>query len=315
MRERYYSYNRYLREKFGERVHRISLDAGFNCPNIDGHLSDTGCVYCNNPAFSHFTKEKKDIRDQIQESIAFYDQKMKVKKFIAYFQAFSSTYADVNTLQKTYDVIKEFPQIVGLSISTRPDCVDREKIDMISRYAKDYLVWIEYGLQTTHNRILDEINRHHSYEDFLRAVELTRQSGVSVGVHMILGLPGQRHEDILIDAERLAGLGIEGIKFHVLHVLKDTEMERWYRDGNLELLSQDEYVDMVCDCLERLPADTVVLRLVSTADREYLIAPEWINNRAAVTHAIDEEFERRGSRQGAKFVTPSASSGFDTCDV
>ncbi|MBN2483433.1 MAG: TIGR01212 family radical SAM protein [Candidatus Omnitrophica bacterium] len=303
---RYYSYNRYLREKFGERVHRISLDAGFSCPNIDGTLSDTGCIYCNNSAFSHFTKEKKDIRTQIKESIRFYGQKMNVKRFIAYFQAFSSTYADIDRLKETYDIIKEFPQIVGLSISTRPDCVDEEKIAMIADYAKEYLVWMEYGLQTTHNRMLEMINRKHSYEDFLSAFTITKKYDISVGVHMIIGLPGHTRADMLGDAERIASVGVDGIKFHVLHVLKNTALEKWYQEGEVSLLTRDAYVGMVCDYVERLPKETVILRLVSTADKECLIAPDWINDRTSVMNAINEELDRRGSYQGAKCVTRNA---------
>lgn len=154
MAERFYSFNKYLKEKFGERVHRISIDAGFNCPNINGTLSDQRCIYCNNKGFAKYAGTPKSIEEQIEESIIFYRKRMGVNKFIAYFQAFTNTYADIETLQERYDTIRKFPDIVGLFISTRPDCVDKEKLSLIAQYSNDYLVWIEYGLQTTHNRIL-----------------------------------------------------------------------------------------------------------------------------------------------------------------
>ncbi len=308
MQERFYSFNCYLREKFGERVHRISIDAGFSCPNIDGTKSKEGCIYCNNKAFSRFSREKISIEEQIVRSIQFYSEKMKVKKFIAYFQAFTNTYADVETLKKTYDVIKRFPQIVGIFISTRPDCVDEEKIRMISRYKDKYLVWMEYGLQTTHDRILEIINRNHTYKDFLTAFNLSKKYGLEVGAHIILGLPTQTYEEMMEDAYRLAQLKIDGIKFHVLHVLKDTLLEREYQEGKISLLTQQDYVNLVCDFLERLPKRCVILRLVSTADPKYLIGPCWINERGKVIEAIKKELERRGSFQGYFYESASNTS-------
>jgi len=298
MEEKIYTFNRYLRNIFKERVHRISIDAGFSCPNIDGTKSKKGCFYCNNRAFSRYSFKNLDIETQIIQSAKFYKERMEVKKFIAYFQAFTNTYADVDTLKKTYDVIKKFPFFVGLFISTRPDCVNEEKLKMIAEYKKDYLVWIEYGLQTTHNRILKLINRNHTYEDFLKALEMTKKYGINVGVHMIIGLPQQSYEDIMVDAQRLASLDIDGIKFHMLHILKDTEFEVWFKEKRINLLTQDEYVKIVCDFLERIRSDIVILRLVSTANPRYLIAPLWINKRSEVIKKINEELERRGTFQG-----------------
>ncbi|MFH1771940.1 MAG: TIGR01212 family radical SAM protein [Candidatus Omnitrophota bacterium] len=298
MREKYYSFNHYLKEKFGQRVHRISIDAGFDCPNIDGTLSKDGCSYCNNKGFSVNTGKLKSIEDQIEEAIAFYPKRFKVQKFIAYFQPNTNTYADVETLREKYDIIKKYPQIIGLFISTRPDCVDDEKIKLLSSYAKKYLVWVEYGLQTTDDRLLIEINRNHTYEDFLSALNLTRRYGINVAAHLIFGLPGQNHEKIMEDARRLSNLDIQGIKFHILHVLKKTKLEGRYNKGGFKLLSEAEYVRLICDFLERLPSDLAVLRLVSTANPDYLIAPKWINNKHAVIDAINREFIRRGTCQG-----------------
>ncbi len=301
MEKKFYSFSQYLKEKFGKRIHRISLDAGFSCPNIDGILSKHGCIYCNNKAFSIYTRKVLPLRDQIIQSINYYKKRMKVTSFIAYFQAFTNTYASVDDLREKYNVIRDFPEIVGLFISTRPDCVDKKKLALISQYQREYLVWIEYGLQTTHNRILKLINRNHTYEDFLRTLELTRSYGINVGVHIILGLPQQSYEEMMLDAERLASLDIQGIKFHILHVLKDTVLESWYREGRLELLSKDEFVRIICDFLEIIPPHFVVLRLVSTADPAYLIAPKWINQRSKVLYQIEKELEKRGTHQGFRY--------------
>ncbi|MBU1113143.1 MAG: TIGR01212 family radical SAM protein [Candidatus Omnitrophica bacterium] len=301
MNERYYSFNIYLRKIFGERVQRISLNAGFACPNLDGAKSRRGCVYCNNKGFSRFAETGLDLRQQIADSIEFYTKRLGVKKFIAYFQAFSNTYADCRTLKESYDLIKEFPQVCGLFISTRPDCVDEEKIKLIAGYARDYLVWIEYGLQTTQNPVLTSINRNHSYEDFLAALALTRKYGINVGAHLIFGLPGSSDQQIAEDTERIANLDIQGVKFHVLHVLRQTELESQYQKGSLKLLDQAAYVKIVCDFLERIPPKWVILRLVSDADRDYLVAPDWINNKPAVIEEIRKELARRETFQGSYY--------------
>ena len=303
MRERYYSFNSYLQEKFGERVQRISLDAGFDCPNLDGSLSSQGCIYCNNKGFSKFSRQKLSLEEQINNSIAFYQKRLGVEKFIAYFQAFSNTYADPETLKKRYDLIRKFPQIIGLFISTRPDCVDEEKLKLIAGYSKNYLVWMEYGLQTTQNRVLSLINRNHSYDDFLKAYVLTRKYGINVGVHLIFGLPGWEAQQSADDFKEISKLDIQGVKLHVLHVLRGTPLESEYQKGNLKLLGQAAYVKIVCDFLERIPAGWVILRLVSDAAHDYLIAPDWINHKSAVIEEIRQEFIRRNTFQGYYYAS------------
>lgn len=297
MKEPYYSFNRYLRGIFKERVHRISIDAGFDCPNLDGHLSNEGCIYCNNKAFGTYVRKNIDVSEQIKQSIQYYSKKLGVKKFIVYFQSFCNTYSDVKTLKERYDVIKDFPEIVGIFISTRPDCIDEEKIRLISSYKDNYLVWMEYGLQTTHNDLLAAINRGHTYEDFLSALALTRKYNINTGVHMILGLTAC-YEKIMEDAKRLASLDIQGIKFHVLHVLKETKLHKIYQEDKITLLSESEYVKIICDFLERTPQDKVVLRLVSSASQEHLIAPLWMNKKNEVILKINKEFALRNTWQG-----------------
>ncbi len=313
MKDRFYSFNNYLREKFGQRIHRLSLDAGFSCPNLDGKLSTEGCIYCNNRGFSRFAYTNTAIESQIEKSIEFYEKRYGVKKFIAYFQAFSNTYADLKRLDQTYAVIKKYPQIVGLAISTRPDCIDEDQIKLISQYNKDYLVWIEYGLQTTHDELLKKINRNHTYQDFIEALNLTRNYGINVGVHLIFGLVSQTEEQILEDATKLSSLDIQGLKFHLLHVLKDTPLEKMYKQGKVSLLSKDDYVKIVCDFLERIPQSLVILRLVSDAPNQYLVAPSWINQKQEVIEAIKKELERRGTCQGYYLDNPAQKHESISC--
>jgi radical SAM protein (TIGR01212 family) len=316
MLERYYSFNQYLKENFGERVHRISIDAGFSCPNLDGKISNEGCIFCNNKAFSVYAKENiehktynenfrlENVKEQIIKSIHFYKTKFKIKKFVAYFQSFSNTYADIETLKRTYDIVKEFPEIVGLSISTRPDCVDIEKLKLISEYKKNpqlKIVWLEYGLQTTDDKILSILNRGHTYKDFLTALELTKRFEINVGVHMILGLLGQSYDDIIKDAKTISHLPIDGIKFHILHILKNTKLEQMYNDGKIKLFSQEEYIKTLCDFIEHLPKNVVILRLISTANPRYLVAPKWINNKNGIITKIRQELETRDTFQGKCF--------------
>jgi len=298
MNEPYYSFNNYLKEKFGQRVHRISIDAGFTCPNIDGHLSEDGCIYCNNKGFSLFTGKTKDIRAQISESIEYYRARSGINKFLAYFQAFSNTHADCWQLKEKYDIIKEFPEIVGLFISTRPDCIDEDKLKLIASYKNDYLVWVEYGLQTSDCKTLRILNRNHTYEDFLNAVNLTKKYGINIGVHLILGLPWLTHEDAMKDAAQLSKLDIQGIKFHVLHVFEGTKLCEMYKEKTIKLVTQEEYTKLICDFLERIPTNMVILRLVSSSNPKLLVAPLWMNDKNSVIENIKKEFTRRQTKQG-----------------
>jgi uncharacterized protein len=301
MGSRYRSFNNYLRGIFGERVQRIGLDAGFSCPNIDGTKSERGCSYCNNKAFVVNCRQPKNLDEQITRSMEFYRRRLGAKKFIAYFQAFSNTWAPVDVLKKTYDTIKKYPQIAGLFVSTRPDCLDDEKLKLISGYLKDYLVWLELGLQTSDEALLKSINRNHSYSDFEKAVRSARAYNINVCAHLIAGLPGSRPQATLVDVDRIVKLGVAGVKFHVFHLLKNTPLEAEYTRCRFKFLDRRSYVKIICDCLERLPPEVVIMRLVSTASSEYLIGPEWINQKHGVIKDIDDELKRRNTYQGCSY--------------
>ncbi len=298
----YYSFNQFLREKFGCKVWKLSLNAEFSCPNRDGTLSREGCVFCNNKAFSYFVKEPAPLKKQILHSMEYARRRFKAKKFIAYFQSFTNTYGEIEELKKRYEVIREFPEIVGLSISTRPDCVDKEKLKLIQSYTKNYMVWIEYGLGSIHNKSLALLNRNHTFEDFLKAVELTKNRDIFIGVHIILGIPTETRKDILNTAKVLSRLPLWGVKFHCLHVVKDTKLEKLYNQAQVGVLSWREYVGLLCDFLELIPSEWVILRLVSEACPDYLVAPQWLNQKQFILREIEKELIRRNSWQGKRLV-------------
>ena len=301
MKKHYYSFNEYLREKFGERVQRISLNAGFTCPNRDGTLSSEGCIFCNDEGFSPVAKTKLSLEKQIEEAINLSQKRFKAKKFIAYFQNATGTYESCKVLKKTYDTIKAFPDIVGLFISTRPDAIDEEKLDLIESYSKDYEVWIEYGVQTTCEATLEKINRKHTFKQSLEAIEKTKKRNIKIGAHVILGLPGESRNDMLKTADTLAGLSVDGIKLHVLHILCDTKLAEMFKNKKVKLLNEGEYVGLACDFLERINSKCVVLRLVSDAKEEVLVEPRWINSKQKIITEINNEFEKRKSFQGSMY--------------
>ena len=302
MEERYYSFNDYLRSKFGQRVQRISLNAGFTCPNRDGTLDSEGCIFCNEEGFSSLTKKIPNLQKQIEDGIKLSQNKFKVKKFIAYFQNATNTNASPDQLKKTYDVIKLFPEIVGLFISTRPDSIDDEKLNLIESYSDNYDVWIEYGVQTSNDNTLSMINRRHSFSQSEEAIKRTKKKNIKVAAHIILGLPGESKEDMIKTARSLAGLSIDGVKLHVLHVLRDTKLNDLFISGKAKILEQSEYVSLACDFLEIMKPDCVVMRLVSDANKNVLVCPKWINEKQKVIEEIRQEFKRRNTKEGSKYA-------------
>jgi len=296
----YYSFNEYLRKRFKTKVHRLSLNAGFTCPHRDGTLGSDGCYYCNENGFANFKDTKISLREQIITSMQYTRKRFKAEKFIAYFQNATNTYASTEELQSNYDVIREFPDIVGLSISTRPDCIDDEKLDLVESYSSDYDVWIEYGLQSIHDKTLKLINRQHDAEQFINAVKITLARNIKTAAHVILGLPGESKTEMIETAKALSLLDIHGLKIHAFHILGKTRFHQLFDEGKIRLLKEDEYVRIVCDFLEYIKPKCVIMRLVSNADKNVLIAPPWINNKQKILQAIENEFERRNTSQGSK---------------
>jgi len=304
-RIRYHRFGDYLSRRYGKRIHKIPLDAGFGCPHRGGknHRKGPGCTYCENAAFSPHARTGQPppaLEEQIARGIRFGRSRYHARGFFAYFQAYSNTYGPVEELEASYGVIRRFPEILGLAVGTRPDCADEGVLDVLESFSRDYEVWVEYGLQSAHNPTLDRIRRGHRVEDFLDAVERTSRRPLLVCVHVILGLPGETHDEMMETARLLAGLPIQGVKVHHCHVVKGTPLAESYRNGTYRPLDGPEYLRCVCDFLEYLPWEITVHRLLGEAPRDLLLAPEWAVNKEEILRGIDQELERRESHQGVR---------------
>lgn len=299
--KRYNQYSAHLKNKFGVKVYKVTLDAGFSCPNRDGLISDSGCIFCDESgSFSQAHSNQLSIEEQLKTGIETLSKRFKAKKIMSYFQAYSNTYKPVEELEKIYTSALGHPDVVGISIGTRPDCVDEGKCELIANFKDDYYTWIEYGLQSIHDKTLKSINRGHDFECFLKAYELTKSYGINVCAHVILGLPGETKEDMLQTAQKLAELKIDGVKIHMLCALKGTELSQMYEEGKISLLTEDDYIQTVCDFLEILPPETTIHRLAGNGLKKNLIAPRWLGKKLDCLNKIDRELEKRNSWQGSK---------------
>jgi uncharacterized protein len=300
---RWYSFSRFLRERFGGRVYRVTVDAGFTCPNVDGSVALGGCVYCDNRSFSPNRRlPRRTVREQVERGIALLTQRYRADHFLCYFQAATNTYAPLDKLRRLYDEALQHPQLVGLIIGTRPDCVGDEVLDLIESYGRRMYVSLELGLQTIHDRSLDWMNRGHHADAFFDAVRRCQGRGFEVCAHVILGLPGESRDDMLATARALASLPIHAVKIHNLHVVKDTPLEEMHRRGAARMMEFEEYVSVVGDFLELLPPDMVVQRLNGDAPPDYLVAPAWCLDKQRILRALDEELRRRQSWQGKRYT-------------
>lgn len=320
--KRYNQYSAHLKNKFGVKVYKVTLDAGFSCPNRGGGVNGgkcilnpemclqdengermNGCIFCDEGgSFSQAHSNLLSIEEQLETGIETLRKKFKAQKFMSYFQAYSNTYKPVDELEKIYSSALKHPDIIGLSIGTRPDCVDREKLELIASFKDDYYTWIEYGLQSIHDKTLKAINRGHDFDCFLRAYELTKSFGINVCAHVILGLPGETRDDMLKTAQKLAELKVDGVKFHMLCALKDTQLSKMYEKGEVSFMSEENYIQTVCDFLEILPAETTIHRLAGNGLSTSLIAPLWLNKKFDTLNQIDRELEHRNSYQGIKLT-------------
>ncbi len=301
MSKKYNQFSSFLKQKFGVKVYKITLDAGFSCPNRDGTIANCGCIFCDDGgSFSQAHSNRLSIEEQVQVGAETLKNRFKAQKFMSYFQAFSNTYKPVKELEKIYKASLTHPDIVGLSIGTRPDCIDEEKLKLISSFTPDYYTWIEYGLQSVHDKTLLKINRGHDYKCFLDAYEKTKNAGVNICLHVILNL-FETYEEMMETAKTIAKLEPEGVKIHMLCALEGTKLADMYNKGEINFMSEDEYVSTVCDFLEYLPPETTIHRLAGNGLRTELIAPRWIGKKLDTLNRIDREFERRNSKQGEKF--------------
>lgn len=301
--KRYNQFSAYLKNKFGAKVYKITLDAGFSCPNRDGTISTGGCIFCDDGgSFSQAHSNLLSIEEQVNIGAKTLHDRFKAEKFMSYFQAYTNTYKPVNELEIIYKSALNHPDVVGLSIGTRPDCVEDDKLNLISDIAQDYYTWVEYGLQSIHNKTLKKINRGHDFDCFLKAYERTKEKGINVCTHVIFGL-WETRDEILETAQKLAELKVDGVKIHMLCALKDTKLAKLYENKEIDFMSEEEYVNLVCDFLEILPQTTTIHRLAGNGLKKNLIAPRWLGAKLDCLNKIDRELLKRNSYQGSKHFT------------
>lgn len=291
----YFSLDEFYQKKFGTKVFKVSLNAGFSCPNIkNGH----GCIFCSNQSGDFAGNKEKDLITQFNEIKKKLQKKWPKGKYIAYFQAGSNTYADVETLKEKYESVLNLPEVVGISIATRSDCINNEILNYLEDLNKKTFVTIELGLQSMHSKTLKRINRGHTLENFETIVKKLQEKKIHTVAHIINGLPNESQEEMLETVKYLNKLKIDGIKIHMLHVLKNTPLEKYYQEKPFHLLTKEEFINIVCDQLELLNKDIVIHRLTGDPKKEDLIAPDWVLKKFTILNDIEKELKKRHSFQG-----------------
>lgn len=297
----YYSLNEYLKSTFGEKVYKISLSGGMTCPNRDGTLSTKGCIFCSKGGSGEFSADKMlTVTEQIEQAKLRIKAKTDCKRFIAYFQPFTNTYGDIAYLRKIFYEAIQNPDVAVLSIATRPDCLEKDVLTLIDELNRIKPVWIELGLQTIHKKTADYIRRCYELEVYDEAVKNLKEIGVTVVTHIILGLPFETKE-MMLESVKYAGERSDGLKLQLLHVLKDTDLLNDYKNGLFNTLSMEEYIDILCACIEILPKNVVVHRLTGDGDKNLLVAPQWSADKKRVLNSINKAFKERDIVQGSKY--------------
>lgn len=301
----YNDFGKFLRTVFPYKVQKISINAGFTCPNRDGSKGWGGCTYCNNQTFSpEYCHTEKSVAEQLEEGIRFFSPKYPEMKYLAYFQAYTNTYDKLESLKKKYEEALSCPDVVGLIVGTRPDCMPDELLDYFSELAKEKFVMIEYGVESTSNQTLARINRGHTYQESETAIRRTAERGIHTGVHLILGLPGESRQEILRHAGRISELPVTTLKLHQLQLIRNTRMAKEYADHPEEfhLYTADEYIDLVIDFIEKTNPSIVIERFVSQSPKELLIAPDWGLKNFEFTSKVNKRLAERNTWQGRLFV-------------
>lgn len=306
----YRSYGAFLKNKFGTRVHKVPVHAGFTCPNRDGSVALGGCTYCNIDSFTpRAARARVPIREQVENGIHFLKKRVGASAFIVYFQPYSNTYAPLHHLRKLYEEALDHPEVVGLSVGTRPDCVEEEKLAYFEQLSKEYFVTIEYGIESIHDETLRAINRGHDFQCTVDAIHRTAQRGIHVCAHVILGFPKETEVQMLQIAEEVSKLPIDFIKVHNLHIVRHTELAKQYQTKPFHVFSFEEWVDLVCRFLERLNPNFIVERLYGDAPKRLLIEPQWCRNGVKIIQAIQKELRRRNTFQGKYYNGSSKDNG------
>lgn len=291
---RYYALNDYLQDTFGEKVYKIALNGGFTCPNRDGTLDTRGCIFCSGAGSGEFAGKAEDsITAQIEQGKERIKKKIKNGKYIAYFQAFTNTYAPVQRLRALYEEAVSHPDIAVLSVATRPDCLSQEVVALLQEMNRRKPVWVELGLQTIHEKTAEYIRRGYPLSVYDGAVKALKEIGVQVIVHVILGLPGETEEKMKETVSYVGKSGADGIKLQLLHVMKGTDLERAYREGNCRMMEAEEYVRLVADCIALLPERMVIHRMTGDGDKKTLIAPKWSMDKKRVLNALQKAIREK----------------------
>jgi len=300
--KRYFDYSSFIKLNFGERVQKISLDVGFSCPNRDGSKGYGGCTYCNNNSFNPgYCEPEKSITQQLEKGVAFFSKRHKYQNYFAYFQAYTNTFSDIESLKRMYDEALAFPQVIGLVIGTRPDCISDELIDYLSFLSKKHFISLEFGVESTLNRTLLEINRCHTFEDSKTAYENCANKGIHLGAHLIIGLPGETRAELLNHATEISKLPIDSLKMHHLQIVKQTVMAVQYKRDpeNFDLFTSEDYIDFISDFIGFLRPDISLERFASEAPYDLLIAPKWNQMKNfEVVAKIDQKLAEKNTWQG-----------------
>lgn len=302
----YNDYGTWLRQRFPYKVQKISVDAGFTCPNRDGRLDTGGCIYCNNDSFNpSYCQREKSVKQQLVEGKEFFRRKYPEMRYMAYFQAFTNTYSTLDHLKSLYEEALDVEDVVGLVIGTRPDCIDDTLLDYLTQLARQTMVTLEYGIETANDDTLRLIRRGHDFQCVRDAVERTKGRGIVIGGHVILGLPGEDAEESVRQATIMSELGLDVLKIHQMQIIRGTRLAQMYAENPFHLYSPEEYSELIVRYLEHLSDDMVVERFASQSPKEMLIAPKWGLKNYELTNLIVNKMKREGRRQGSLFVSNS----------
>lgn len=305
-----YTFGEYAQKKFGQRIHKLAINAAFTCPNRDGTKGIGGCTFCNNRSFSPNGRQPPPLDQQIENGRKVIAKRTRASKFIAYFQAYTNTYADINTLKALYDQALTHDDVIGLSIGTRPDCVPPAVLDLLCHYRDSgNEIWLELGLQSASDKVLERVNRGHGLSEYRQTLIAARKRGLQVCTHLIAGLPGEQGHHLLHSLNTVLDLGVDGLKIHPLHVVRGTRLAITWRRGDYQPIRFEDYVQSIADVVEITPADVVFHRLTGTANTDVLIAPQWCQYKWKVLNAITDELARRKSGQASACMDSLATSG------
>lgn len=303
--KRYNDYSSYFKNLFSERVQKIAINAGFSCPNRDGTKGVGGCTYCNNNTFNPFyCTPSKSVIEQLDEGISFFAPKYKTQKYLCYFQAYSNTYDDFEKLKKMWDEALSHKGVVGMVVGTRPDCINDDIIDYLAFLSRKYYIVLEFGIESTINRTLELVNRCHSYEESVSAIKKAATKGIDVGAHLILGLPGETHEELIEHAKKISKLPVKSIKLHHLQIIKNTVMAKQYKEKPemFRLFTADEYINLIVEFLKYLNPEIIVERFISESPLDLLVAPKWNGlKNFEIVHKIEKRLHETDSWQGMMY--------------